>query len=78
MALKKIGSPVRIKLIKESSFAMDINVLTALIEKQSPTKAVSLDQLHNMVKSIGILSYTAEDMSSLVSRLQSVGFKIAK
>jgi hypothetical protein len=78
VALKKIGSPQKITVIKRSSFAIDVNYLVALIEKQSPTKAVSLDQLHNAVKSIGILSYTAEDMNSLVSRLQAVGFKITK
>jgi hypothetical protein len=78
MALNKIGTPVPIKVIKESAFAMDVNVLASLIEKQWPKKEVSLDQLHEAIKHLGILDYSSEDMNQLVGRLQAIGFSISK
>lgn len=78
MSLKKFGSPVKIKISKKSGFTMDINVLAERFKQDIPDKKLSVDQIHNLLKSIGVSNYQAEDLQELIGRLQAVGFKITK
>jgi hypothetical protein len=79
MSLKKIGTPVKMILVEKSSaFALDINMLASLIEKKWTNKKITLNQLHEALKSMGVSNYLSEDMGELVSRLQSIGFEISK
>ena len=78
MALKKQGSPTKIKLIKNAGFTVDSNFLSELFLKQWPEKKVSVDQIHNALKSVGISNYQADDLSILMNRLQAIGFTISK
>ena len=78
MALKKQGSPTRIKVVKNASFAVDVNSLAERFLKDWPNKKVTMDQVHNGLKSIGIINYSSEDMSVLTSRLQAIGFTVGK
>jgi len=76
MALKKQGSPSKIKVVKNAAFAVDVNSLAERFLKDWPNKKITIDQIHNSLKSIGIVNYSSEDMSVLTSRLQAIGFTI--
>jgi hypothetical protein len=78
MALYKKGSPTRIKIVKQSGFTMDANMLAEMLQKQWPTKKISIDTLHSALKSIGVSNYQADDLSILMNRLQAIGFTISK
>lgn len=72
--INKTGSPARINVVKRSAFEIDINMLASLLLDQWQTQTISLNQLHEGLKSLGITNYTADDMAELVGRLQAVGF----
>ncbi len=76
--LKKYGSPHKIEVLKEGALAFDVNILSKMILDKWPNKKMTLDELHEAVKSVGIMNYSAEDMDNLINRLQSVGFHIEK
>lgn len=78
MALTKIGSPQKINVTKSSSFVMDPNYLAQMLNTQWKDRNITQDQLHAGLKSIGVDSYSAEDMSILMERLLAIGFKISK
>jgi hypothetical protein len=78
MALSKRGSPTKIKVVKNASFAVDVNSLAERFLKDWPNKKITMDQIHNGLKSVGIVNYSSEDMSVLTSRLQAIGFSIQK
>lgn len=78
MAMQKHGSVAKIKVVKQGSFTLDENYIAAQIEKQWPDKQITLDQLHDGLKSIGVVNYSSDDMNALVGRLQAIGFKISK
>lgn len=78
MSLSKHGSPSKLKVVKNAGFSMDVNALAQQFLKQWPNKQVTMDQVHNGLKSIGIIDYQAEDFSELLSRLQAIGFTISK
>lgn len=75
--LKKTGTKVKINVVKKSGFSLDPNLIAAEIEKKWPGgKKVSIDQLHEAVKSIGVIDYSDDDMQDLVGLLQSTGFTV--
>lgn len=78
MALNKRGSPSKLKVVKNAGFQLGVNYLAELILKQIPDKELSIDQLHEALKSIGVRDYQAEDLSELMNRLQAIGFTILK
>ena len=78
MALSKRGSPVKLKVVKKSGFTIDPNMLAEMLQKQWPTKKLSVDSLHEALKSIGVDNYSSEDLSELMGRLQAIGFRISK
>ena len=78
MALKKQGSPTKIKIVRKSGFSLDPNFLAEMILKQWPDKKLSIDQLHAALKSIGVNNYQADDLSILMDRLQAIGFSVIK
>lgn len=78
MALRKHGSPSKLKVVKNASFAIDPNVLAEMISKQWPDKKLTMDQIHSGLKSIGIVNYSSEDLSILLHRLQAIGFSVIK
>lgn len=75
--LKKIGSPEKLTIIKQSAFQFDVNLITKLVKDKVQDGKISLDQLHEAVKSLGILEYSSEDMNSLIGLLQSSGVSIS-
>ncbi len=74
--LKKTGVAVKIKIVKSSGFSLDPNLIASELDKKWPGKKISLDQLHEAVKSIGVIEYGQDDMSHLVELLQSTGFTV--
>lgn len=77
MALNKIGSAGKITKI-EASLALDPNIVVKEIEKSWKTKEMSIDDLHDAIKSMGIIDYDTEDLRAVMELLQSVGFKISQ
>jgi len=78
MALNKIGSPYKLKVVKNSGFSIDPNFLAQTLLKQWPKKELSIDDLHTALKSIGVINYSSDDLSVLIGRLEAVGFKLTK
>jgi hypothetical protein len=78
MSLKKIGSPVKIVRITESALALDPNLIVTKLKEKYPTKSFSLDQLHEALKSIGVIDYSSDDLQHLIDLLQSSGVTIVK
>jgi hypothetical protein len=78
MALHKRGSPTKIKVVKNSGFTLDENFLAQMILKQIPEKKITIDQLHNSLKSIGVVNYGSDDLNTLIGRLQAIGFSVVK
>ena len=76
MALKKIGSPEKIKVMKEGDFAFDPNIIVKEIQKKWPNSEISVDQVHEAVKSLGIINYNSEDMNEVLRLLDSVGISV--
>jgi hypothetical protein len=75
--IKKYGTNSKItKVIKDSAFALDPNLVAKQLIDKWPNKKISLDQLHEAVKSIGVLNYESKDMTDLVGLLQSAGFTV--
>lgn len=73
--LTKQGMPSKIKIVK-TSFKMDANMLAQMIKDQWPDKSISTSQIHESLKSIGILEYSSDDMDNLISLLSGVGFVV--
>jgi hypothetical protein len=78
MALKKQGSPSKLKVVKNAGFKLDENYLAQMILDQWPNKQLTIDQLHLALKSIGVVNYSSDDLSILLSRLKAIGFSINK
>lgn len=76
--LNKTGSPVKLQVIKQSAFEVDLNLLASMLKEQWPDKILSVNALHEALKSIGIISYKAEDMAELTGRLAAIGFNITQ
>ena len=76
MALNKTGSPVKLTVMKQSAFEVDLNLLASMLKEQWPDKTLTVNDLHEALKSIGIVEYKAEDMQELAGRLQAIGFII--
>lgn len=78
MPLSKIGSPSKIRIVRQSGFTMDVNALAEQFSKQWPNKQATVDQIHSALKSMGTINYQSEDFSELTNRLQAIGFTISK
>jgi hypothetical protein len=76
MALKKIGSPEKIRVMKEGEFSFDPNLIVKEIQKKWPNSEISVDQVHEAVKSLGIINYNSEDMNEVLRLLDSVGIAV--
>jgi hypothetical protein len=76
MALNKRGTPTKLKVVKQSAFEVDLNVLASMLKEQWPDKTLSVNALHEALKNVGITEYKAEDMQELIGRLQAIGFTI--
>jgi len=78
MSLNKFGTPQKLDVIKQSAFEIDLNVLASVLQDKWPSKKLSLNDLHEVLKSLGITDYKAEDMTDLVGRLAAIGFSITE
>lgn len=76
MALKKIGSPQKIHIIKNSAFAFDPNLITKRIKETWDKPEITKDQLHEAIKAIGIVNYSPEDLTEVIDLLNSTGIKV--
>jgi len=78
MSIKKTGSPVKIIRITESALSLDPNLIVTKLKEKYPAKSFSLDQLHEALKSIGVIDYSSNDLQHLIDLLQSSGIKVVK
>ena len=76
MSLKKTGFPVKLEIIKKGSFSINENVLAEKFLQNWPNKQITVDNIHEGLKQMGIDNYSSEDLSGIMNRLQAVGFSI--
>ena len=76
MTLKKIGSPEKIQLIKKGSLSFDQNLFVKKIVETWGKKPITIDQIHESAKAMGIIDYNAEDMDNIVHLLESSGVSV--
>jgi len=76
MALNKTGSPTKLTVLKQSAFEVDLNVLASVISDKYPEKKLSINDLHEVLKTLGVTDYKAEDMQELAGRLHAVGITV--
>jgi len=74
--LNKTGSPTKLTVVKQGAFEVDLNLLASMLKEQWPDKTLTVNNLHEALKSIGIVEYKAEDMQELIGRLQAIGFVV--
>ena len=48
------------------------------IEKSWKTRQMTIDELHDAVKSMGVIDYADEDLRAVIELLTSMGFKITQ
>ena len=76
MVLRKYGHPVKLDVIKSGAFAFDANLIAKKIEEAIPSKKLSINQLHESIKSLGITDYSSSDLGNLINLLKATGFSI--
>lgn len=77
MTLKKIGSPERIKVLKMTgSLAFDPNLVAKHIKDTWHNPTITIDQLHEAVKAMGIVDYTSDDFNEVINLLKSSGVEV--
>lgn len=72
MALKKFGSPEQIHTIT-TSLTFDTNLAVKKIKDAFQGKDITIDQIHESLKALGITNYSSEDMDEVVRLLRSSG-----
>ncbi len=79
MALKKIGSPEKIKLVNvESALAFDPHLVVKKIQESWTNPTITIDQLHEKLKSMGIVDYQQDDMTEIINLLNASGLTVQK
>lgn len=75
MAIRKIGSPEKIRQIS-NSLTFDINLAVKKIKDAYNKPNITMDELHEALKALGIVNYSSDDMSEVMRLLQSVGITV--
>lgn len=78
MTLKKFGSPTKIIICKKGAMAFDPNILVREIVKKWGKRPITIDQIHEAAKALGIIDYNSEDMNTVINLLQSSGVPVEK
>jgi len=73
--IKKIGSPEKIRQVS-SSLTFDINLAVKKIKDSYNKPTITMDELHEALKALGIINYSSEDMSEVTRLLHSVGIAV--
>lgn len=76
MTLNKVGTPIKIQLIKHGAMAFDPNLFVKKIVEIWGKKPITIDQIHESTKSMGIIDYNSEDMSNIIHLLESSGIDV--
>ena len=76
MSLKKVGAPIKLQLVKKSALAFDPNLFVKKIVETWGKHPITIEQIHEAGKSIGIIDYNSEDMDNIVNLLQSSGVDV--
>lgn len=76
MALNKIGSPEKIKVVTTGALAYDPNLIVKKIKETWKQPTITKDQLHEAVKSLGIINYNPEDLTEVINLLNSSGIAV--
>lgn len=76
--INKIGTPESVVVGKTSSFVVDPNLLAAWIAQKIETKEVSVADLHDVLKGMGISDYESADMDALIVSLSAVGVVVVR
>jgi hypothetical protein len=77
MALKKIGSPEKINVVGlNGALSLDPHLAAKRIKETWTAPTITIDQLHEKLKSLGVVDYSSEDMSKIINLLNSTGLKV--
>ena len=77
--IKKVGTPQKIsKIVRETGFSLDPNLIVKKLKDTWKEPKISLNQLHELVKSLGVGDYTSDDMNHVVELLQSSGITVTE
>lgn len=75
MAIKKIGTPQKIHTIT-TSLTFDTNLAVKKIKDAFKGQDITIDQIHESLKALGITNYSSEDMDEVVRLLHSSGVTV--
>lgn len=75
MAIRKIGSPEKIHTIT-TALQFDLNLAVKKIKDTHKRPNITIDELHEALKALGITNYSSEDMSEIHRLLKSVGISV--
>lgn len=75
MSIKKIGSPQKIHTIT-TGLSFDLNLAVKRIKDATPKPSITVNEIHEALKAMGITTYTADDMKEITNLLPSVGLKV--
>jgi len=75
MAIRKIGSPEKIHTIT-NALAFDINLAVKKIKDTHQKPNITIDEVHEALKALGITNYSSEDMAEVTRLLKSVGITV--
>ncbi len=75
MAIRKIGSPEKIHTIA-SALAFDVNLAVKKIKDTHKKPNITIDEVHEALKALGITNYSSDDMQEITRLLKSVGITV--
>ena len=78
MPLNKFGAPAKIKVLKKGDLSFDPNILVKEIKDTWGQRPITIDQIHEAVKALGVVDYNSEDMNAVINLLQSSGVPVEK
>lgn len=76
--LKKIGTPTKITHVVFGAIVLDPNLIVAEIRKKYKNKSLSLDELHEFLKTLYVIDYSSSDLQHIIELLQSSGIRVIK
>ena len=76
MKLNKVGSPIKLQLVKKGAMSFDPNLFVKKIVETWGRKPITIDQIHEAAKAMGIIDYNSEDMDNIVHLLESSGIDV--
>lgn len=81
MPLKKKGMPQKIKVVnpkKKSALEFDPHLAAKTIKDSWTDNNIEVNQVHESLKSMGVISYDGKDMDHVIELLESTGLNVTR